>query len=101
MFTALMYLATGISVLMLAYMVRHYLFSLYRLRTPQDDTFENVELGEWPRLTVFIAAHNEEQVIEDCLNSLIRSDYPRDRLKIVPVNDRSTDEQPPAKAGGF
>ena len=84
--------ASAIAALMFAYMVRHYLFSLYRLRTVQDDTFEAVELGEWPRLVVFIAAHNEEQVIEDCLRSLAATDYPRDRLRIVPVNDRSKDK---------
>ena len=42
-------------------------------------------------ITVFIAAHNEEKVIAGCLDALLDSDYPQERLKIIPVNDRSQD----------
>jgi cellulose synthase/poly-beta-1,6-N-acetylglucosamine synthase-like glycosyltransferase len=40
---------------------------------------------------VLVAAHNEEAVIGDVLECLLKVDYPSDRLHIVPVNDRSTD----------
>lgn len=39
----------------------------------------------------FIAAHNEEAVVGHCIESLLKTNYPHDRLCIIPVNDRSTD----------
>ena len=42
-----------------------------------------------PRLTVVIAARNEESCIETCLRSLLQQDYPN--LEIIAINDRSTD----------
>lgn len=80
-----------IAAVLLLYGLRHLTFTLYRLYRPQSHLFESVPVSNWPRLAVFIAAHNEEAVIADCLRSLVACDYPRDRLVIVPVNDRSTD----------
>ncbi len=42
-----------------------------------------------PRLTVILAARNEEECIETCLRSLVRQQHPN--FEIVAVNDRSTD----------
>ena len=42
-------------------------------------------------MVVCVAAHNEERVIADCLNPLLLVDYPRDKMTIMPVNDRSKD----------
>lgn len=44
----------------------------------------------WPRVTVIVPAKDEGATIEDCLNSLLDSDYPD--LEIIAVNDRSADE---------
>lgn len=49
------------------------------------------EPDDWPSVTVLIAAHNEEQVIDGCLTAMRQLDYPEDKLSIVVVNDRSTD----------
>jgi cellulose synthase/poly-beta-1,6-N-acetylglucosamine synthase-like glycosyltransferase len=38
---------------------------------------------EWPRLTLLIAAYNEESVIEQRVRNALEMDYPRDRLEIV------------------
>jgi len=38
-----------------------------------------------------IPAHNEELVIEKTLRTILASDYPRDRLEIIVLNDGSTD----------
>ena len=48
-------------------------------------------MARWPFVTVFIAAHNEEKVIADCMEALLATDYPAGCLKIIPVNDRSSD----------
>lgn len=93
--SALVVLANTIVLLVVAllivYTVRHYVFSLNRLFTRQSAIYRPIVNGPWPMLTVFVAAHNEESVIVDCLEALLKTTYPRDRLTIVPVNDRSTD----------
>lgn len=45
-----------------------------------------------PNVSVVISAKDEEDNIEDCINSLLKLDYPKDKLEIVLVNDRSSDK---------
>jgi cellulose synthase/poly-beta-1,6-N-acetylglucosamine synthase-like glycosyltransferase len=73
------------------YAGRHLVFSLSRLFGRQRHPYLDIDCAEWPQITVFIAAHNEEKVIAGCIDALLETNYPADRLKIVPVNDRSTD----------
>ncbi len=80
-----------VMVLLTVYTARHYVFSLNRLFGRQRNPYASLVQAEWPRVTVFVAAHNEEDVIRDCLENLMRVDYPADRMLVVPVNDRSTD----------
>jgi len=47
---------------------------------------------EWPAVSMLIPAHNEELVIERTLESLFTSDYPKDKLEIIVMNDGSTDQ---------
>jgi cellulose synthase/poly-beta-1,6-N-acetylglucosamine synthase-like glycosyltransferase len=44
-----------------------------------------------PSVTLIVAAHDEEAVIEPRLENLFALDYPRDRLEIVVASDASTD----------
>ena len=44
-----------------------------------------------PSVTVVVAAHDEEDVIERRLENLLALDYPGDRLEIVVASDASTD----------
>ncbi|MFZ3062922.1 MAG: glycosyltransferase, partial [Actinomycetota bacterium] len=46
---------------------------------------------ELPKVTVLIAAYNEEEVIDRCLNSIKIQDYPHEKLEVVVINDGSTD----------
>lgn len=78
-------------VVMMLYAVRHFLFTMSRLAGTQRHPFIDITVADWPQITVFIAAHNEEKVIAGCIEALLNTDYPQDRLKIVPVNDRSAD----------
>jgi cellulose synthase/poly-beta-1,6-N-acetylglucosamine synthase-like glycosyltransferase len=80
-----------LTIVLLTYGIRHYIYTLNRLYSKQARPFEGIQAANWPKLTVFIAAHNEESVIAGCIESLLNADYPRDRLKIIPVNDRSKD----------
>ena len=83
--TALLFL------LMTLYTVRHYLFSLNRLFAVQRHPYSTIVSADWPHVTILVAAHNEEAVIADCLENLMAVDYPRDRMVVMPVNDRSSD----------
>ena len=47
--------------------------------------------GVLPRVTVIVAAHDEEAVIERRLENLLELDYPRDRVEIVVASDASDD----------
>jgi cellulose synthase/poly-beta-1,6-N-acetylglucosamine synthase-like glycosyltransferase len=44
-----------------------------------------------PSVTLVVAAHNEEAVIERRIRNLLELDYPRDKLEVVLVSDASTD----------
>ncbi|GAB4277292.1 MAG: putative glycosyltransferase, exosortase G system-associated [Coriobacteriia bacterium] len=52
------------------------------------------EPEEWelPTVTVVVPAHNEEAVIDRCLNSIRAQDYPHHKLEVIIVDDGSTDE---------
>jgi cellulose synthase/poly-beta-1,6-N-acetylglucosamine synthase-like glycosyltransferase len=76
---------------MLAYGLRQMLFALQRVWGRQRNPYMGVVQADWPELTVFVAAHNEEAVLAQNLRCLVASDYPVDKLHIVVVNDRSSD----------
>jgi cellulose synthase/poly-beta-1,6-N-acetylglucosamine synthase-like glycosyltransferase len=85
------WLLSAIVLILCVYTVRHYLFTVNRLFGRQRHPYVDVELARWPHITVCIAAHNEEQVVAHAIDALLAGDYPRDRLTIIPLNDRSTD----------
>ena len=76
---------------MLAYGLRQGLFAWQRMWGRTRYPYAGIVQADWPQVTVFVAAHNEEAVIAQSLQALVASDYPQDRLRIVVVNDRSAD----------
>lgn len=88
---ALTVLLALIIVIVMVYAARHYLFTLVRMFSPGHDLYRDIEEGDWPTVTVQIAAHNEEAVIAHCLDALLNASYPPERLRLMPVNDRSSD----------
>jgi cellulose synthase/poly-beta-1,6-N-acetylglucosamine synthase-like glycosyltransferase len=44
-----------------------------------------------PKVSVIVAAKDEELNIGGCIESMLKLDYPNDKLEIILVNDRSTD----------
>jgi len=77
-------------LVMTVYGIRQCLYSLNRVFGAHRYPYAGIDQAHWPLVTVFIAAHNEEKVISNSIDALLASDYPRDRLKIVVVNDRSS-----------
>ena len=84
----------GVSVVLVVatlYALRHYWFTLNRLFGSQLHPYVDIDTADWPNVTVLIPAHNEEVVIAQLLNALLKVNYPVDRLLILPINDRSED----------
>ena len=48
--------------------------------------------SQQPFVTVIVAARNEAENILNCLNSLLKLNYPRSKVEFLIVNDRSTDK---------
>jgi succinoglycan biosynthesis protein ExoA len=44
-----------------------------------------------PNVTVIVPMYNEEEFVANCLDSLLASDYPRERMEILAIDGRSTD----------
>lgn len=59
---------------------------LLTYKNPQGKTPDN-----WPQISIWVAARNEEDNIGKCLESLVHLDYPADKLTIIVGNDQSTD----------
>lgn len=57
-------------------------------------SFEKELLNEsqnLPTVSILIPAHNEDVVIENTLKSMIRLNYPKDKLEVIVINDNSSD----------
>lgn len=46
---------------------------------------------EFPSVTIVVAAHNEEDIIESKIENLLKLDYPQDKYTILVASDGSTD----------
>ena len=84
-------LLAAVMVFMLAYGLRQGLFAWQRMWGRTRYPYAGVVQADWPQVTVFVAAHNEEAVIAQSLQALVASDYPHACMRIVVVNDRSSD----------
>jgi cellulose synthase/poly-beta-1,6-N-acetylglucosamine synthase-like glycosyltransferase len=82
-----------LTVLLIAYLIRHYIFTVTVLRNTQKrknvGTVRNTTFE--PTVSILIPAHNEEQVIGRILQRLTELTYPKDKLHVVVVDDASTD----------
>ena len=87
----LIYTLWAVIFLVVVYTLRHYAFTINRLLGRQRHPYALIDAMRWPDVTVWVPAHNEEAVIADNLEALLRVDYPPERLTIMPVNDRSRD----------
>lgn len=81
----------AILLLVCAYMLRHYVFTLNRLHGRQRHPYLDIDTADWPVVTVLVPAHDEEAVIGEILGALVAADYPQGRLRILAVDDRSRD----------
>ncbi|MCK4835203.1 MAG: glycosyltransferase, partial [Candidatus Aminicenantes bacterium] len=64
---------------------RTYLWFRYR---PYDSN----QVISWPEVTVIIPAYNESKTILETISSIYNCDYPKNKLKIISIDDGSTDD---------
>jgi len=62
-----------------------------RLAAPShpESKLRNPGLSDWPKVSVVICAYNAESTMEDCLQSLMRLNYPD--YEVIVINDGSSD----------
>lgn len=68
-------------------------FSFFWLSVLLFDTdFETKrKVRRWPEVTVIMPMYNEEKYVEWTMDSVFNLDYPKNKLKVIAVNDGSTD----------
>ncbi|HBT20932.1 MAG TPA: glycosyl transferase family 2 [Peptococcaceae bacterium] len=57
-----------------------------------DEKIEKCPDEDLPFVSVLVPAHNEEAVIGKTVDAICQSDYPRDKLEVIVINDSSTDK---------
>lgn len=70
-------------------------FIIFLSKIKTDDHLQFIDvLMEYPKVSLIIAAYNEEKVIERKLVNTLAIDYPIDKLQIIVVSDGSDDKTP-------
>ena len=80
------------TVLMIAYLVRHYVFTLTVLRRTKK-VRSNVAAGAKyePVVSILIPARDEEHVIGRLLQRMTELTYKHDKLQVITIDDASSD----------
>jgi cellulose synthase/poly-beta-1,6-N-acetylglucosamine synthase-like glycosyltransferase len=81
----MLYVLLSISV---SYVLLHIIFFFGYLRSKNCIKLKG---NDKCKVTVIVAARNEENNVANCINSLKKLNYPPDLLEIILVNDNSTD----------
>jgi len=55
------------------------------------NTYKSSIIKNWPKITVIVPAYNEGETIYKTICSIAECDYPIDKLKIISIDDGSTD----------
>ncbi len=57
----------------------------------EKEAQKNVKLKKYPSVTIVVPCWNEEKTVSGTIHSILKLDYPKDKLKIMVVDDGSTD----------
>ncbi len=86
--TSIAALTLVLQAFFLVFFVRHLAFVAAAVRRGPDTTGG---LGHAPPLSVLVACHDEERVLDRLTGALDRLEYPPGRLQVIVVDDASTD----------
>lgn len=93
---ALIVLLGFYSFFSILYFIRQIFFSFTAQSSRKASPYKSLSLEKFsPTVSIIVPAHNEEKTIEKCLNSILNFDYPAEKLKVIVINDRSTDNTLP------
>jgi 1,2-diacylglycerol 3-beta-glucosyltransferase len=81
----------ALQVFFLAFFLRHLAFVTAAVRHAPDRHRDRDDQGYTPALSVLVACHDEERVLDRLLTALDALQYPPDRLQLVLVDDASSD----------
>ena len=82
----------SIIITLLAVYALRMLYFAVGARKENSKMLNEIAAGSEPMVTIVVPARNEEARIEDCIRSIARNQYPREKFEIIAVNDRSEDE---------
>ncbi|MGB9683940.1 MAG: glycosyltransferase [Candidatus Bathyarchaeales archaeon] len=83
-----------LTALMVAYLVRHYIFTITVLKTAQKKKTNSKTQNSvyQPTVSILVPARNEERVIGRLLQRMTELTYPKENLQVIVVDDASTDD---------
>ncbi|NHN26208.1 glycosyltransferase family 2 protein [Flavobacterium jejuense] len=79
-----------LSVSLFAYKTSFFLFKVYLYL--KYKSIRSVSDEKLPTCTIIVPAYNEGQLVWETLNSIAESDYPKNKLQIVAIDDGSKDD---------
>ncbi len=80
-----------VTVMFLIVFVSMFWLSIYAVYRRRIHTFSR-KASFLPNLSVIIPAYNEEKNISNVLRSIFKTDYPKNKMEVIVVNDGSTDK---------
>ena len=80
-----------IALFILVVFLNRYVFGLW-LTLTRGRKLDNKIVGYEPTITIVVPLYNEGESIYDTIKSLVKLDYPREKLEITVVDDCSTDD---------
>ena len=83
-----------LTAVMIAYLVRHYIFTITVLRSAnkKKQLPSSMDLTFEPTVSILVPAFNEEKVIGRLLSRITTFTYPKDKLQVIVINDASNDQ---------
>ena len=54
--------------------------------------YDSAKVDSWPEVTVLLPAYNEGKTVYTTICSIADSDYPEDKIRVIAVDDGSTDD---------
>jgi cellulose synthase/poly-beta-1,6-N-acetylglucosamine synthase-like glycosyltransferase len=85
-----------VSVILIWFMIGYqFIFSVYGyinfIKSIKEKKLVDKNQYKFPTCSILIPAHNEEKVIAATIEAMQKMNYPKDKLKIIVINDGSSD----------
>ncbi|MGA3035867.1 MAG: glycosyltransferase family 2 protein [Vulcanimicrobiaceae bacterium] len=78
--------------IMVVYAIRHWIFTLNRLTGWQRPYYQDLLDSDLPPVSIIVPMRNEDTVAAAIFDALVASNYPKDLIEIIPVDDQSQDD---------